>query len=279
MGIPGGLCIGGDGVARGYFKLPNLTAEKFIPNAYGANIGSRMYTTGDLARHLTGGSIEFLGRTDHQVKVRGLRIELGEVEAVLVRHAGIRQAAVLVRENSGENRLIAYVVGNGDRAPSVGEMRAFLKEQLPSQMIPSAFVVLDEMLLTPNGKIDRRALFSIELARRDIGRDYEPPRTAIEEVVAAIWEEILDIERVSIHDDFFHLGGHSLLAAKLISRLREVLKFELPLRTFFQQPSIAGISAAILEYPQEQARAQRVAQLLISVAQYPDHTVEAMLGE
>ncbi len=279
VGVPGELLIGGEGVARGYFDRPHLTADKFIPNPFAAR-GSRLYKTGDLTRYLPDGSIEFLGRVDHQVKVRGFRIELGEIEVTLARHPGIREAAVLAREDaSGETRLVAYVVADGSAMPDASEIRKFVGEKLPEHMVPSAIVVLDQLPLTPNGKIDRKALQTSERARVQQERSFTLPRTATEEVLAVIWAEVLDLERVDIHDDFFALGGHSLLAAHLIAHVRETLKIELPLRTFFRFPTVAGLASSIADDPKQQARVERIAQLLISVAQDATPQLEVTIDD
>jgi amino acid adenylation domain-containing protein len=279
-GAPGELCIGGDGVVRGYHHLPDLTAGKFIPNAFGSNPGSRLYRTGDLARYLPDGDVELLGRADYQVKVRGFRIEPGEVELTLGRHPSVREAAVLaLRDSSGENRLIGYVVGNDNLVPIVSELRSFLKEKLPIYMVPSQIVVLDQMPLTPNGKVDRRALLACEPLRPEREKADSAPRNAIEEVLAVLSAEILDLDTVGIHDDFFELGGHSLLAARFIAQVREMLRVQLPLRAFFKAPTVAGVAASMAEDLEQRARAQKIAELFIGVAQYTDDQVEAKLGE
>ncbi|HKV10771.1 MAG TPA: amino acid adenylation domain-containing protein, partial [Thermoanaerobaculia bacterium] len=239
-GVPGELCIGGRGLARGYLGAPGLTAERFVPDPFGPP-GSRLYRTGDLVRSV-GGELQFLGRIDGQVKVRGVRIETGEVEAALARHPGVREAAVLAREErGGERHLAAWYVAAEGPVPAP-ELRAFLRRTLPEAMVPSAFAVLPALPRTAHGKIDRRALQRIEPAAAD--ETGEAPRTPAEELVAGIWAGLLGVERVSLHDSFFELGGHSLLAGRMMARLRGALGLELPLSTLFEEPTVAGLAAA-----------------------------------
>ena len=238
VGVTGELYIGGVQVGRGYVGREDLTAERFVPDPFSGRAGSRLYRTGDLARYLPDAAIEYLGRTDFQVKIRGQRIELGEIEAALARHAGVGQSVVVAREDSpGDQRLVAYVVAQQAEL-SVGELREQLGRLLPAYMVPSAFVLLGELPLTSSGKLDRRALPAPGQA--DSPGDYVAPRTATEQVLAAIWAEVLALERVGIHANFFELGGHSLLAMQVISRVRESLSVELPLRELFLTPTIAG---------------------------------------
>jgi amino acid adenylation domain-containing protein len=244
VGVCGELYIGGIGLARGYAKRPGLTAERFIADPFGS--GKRLYRTGDLARWRADGELEYLGRADHQVKVRGYRIELGEIEAALRGDAGIRDCVVVAREDApGDKRLVAYLVGEGEATTDTNELRARLQRSLPEYMVPSAFVTLDALPLTPNGKVDRRALPAPE-GRPEVTA-FVAPRTPIEEAVAAIWCELLRLDRVGVHDNFFELGGHSLLATRVIARLREVLEVELPLRALFQRPTIAELAVRISE--------------------------------
>ena len=246
-GVVGELYIGGAGLARGYLNRPGLTAERFLPDPVGNEPGGRLYRTGDLARWLPDGRLECLGRIDHQVKVRGHRIELGEIEAILAKHPGVRQAAVVAREDTpGDRRLVAYLVGD---VPEVGELRSWLRRALPEYMVPALYHVLDALPLTPNGKVDRSALPAPEPVERDLGRSLVPPRGPIEEAVAPIWAEVLGqpASRVGIHESFFDLGGHSLLAAQLMSRLRDLFGVELPLRTLFEDPTVAGVARWIEE--------------------------------
>ena len=245
IGVPGELHIGGDRVARGYLNHPELTAEKFIPNPFSEDPGSRLYKTGDLARYLADGNIEFLGRIDTQVKIRGFRIELGEIEAVLMQHRAVGEAVVIAREDArGDKTLVAYVVNHEDVPPS--ELRSFLKGKLPEYMLPSAIVVLDRLPLSPNGKLDRKALPAPEYRSEEA---FVAPRTPNEQTLAAIWAEVLKLEKIGIHDNFFDLGGHSLLATQLISRIRDAFQIELPLRALFESPTVAGLSLAIARLP------------------------------
>jgi acyl carrier protein len=240
------LYIGGANLARGYLNRPELTAERFVPDPFSESGGKRLYRTGDLARYLPDGAIEFLGRSDHQVKVRGVRIEPGEIEAALRQHPAVREAVVVAREDvAGDKRLVAYLAVSQQPAPAVGELRAFLKQRLPEYMAPAAFVTLDAMPLTPNGKVDRRALPRPEMARPDLESAFVAPRNPGEEKLAEIAAQLLRIEKPGIHDNFFELGGHSLLATQLISRVRNAFQVELPLRSVFTGPTIAELAEAI----------------------------------
>jgi acyl carrier protein len=246
IGLIGELYVGGVGVGRGYLNRAELTAERFIPDPFSGASGARLYRTGDLVRRAADGALEFVARLDTQVKLRGFRIELGEVEAALAAHAGVREVAVTIREGAGEDRrLVAYVVGEAGTRPGVNELRAHLKARLPEYMIPSAFVSLDELPLTPNGKVDRKALPAPDAASVVVGANYVAPRTPLEESLAGIWAEVLGVGRVGAEDNFFELGGHSLLATQLIARIRGALETELPLRSLFESPTVAGLARAI----------------------------------
>ncbi|HET8775597.1 MAG TPA: amino acid adenylation domain-containing protein, partial [Thermoanaerobaculia bacterium] len=231
LGVAGELYIGGVQVARGYLNRPELTAERFLRDPFRADAGARMYKTGDLARWLPDGNIEYLGRNDFQVKIRGFRIELGEIEAKLALCAGVREAVVTAREEAaGDKRLVAYLTAEDGATLHAAELRAALSSQLPDYMVPSAFVVLEALPLTPNGKLDRKALPAPEMTAL-VARAYEAPEGEIEEELARIWQELLRVERVGRHDSFFELGGHSLLAVQLQTRITEALLVEVPLRT------------------------------------------------
>ncbi|MGD9659469.1 MAG: amino acid adenylation domain-containing protein, partial [Methylocystis sp.] len=244
IGVSGELYIGGAGLARGYIGRPDLTAERFVPSPFG-EAGERLYRTGDLARYRPDGNIEFLGRIDHQVKIRGFRIELGEIEAALMRVAQIRDAVVLAREDMpGDKRLVAYAVAVEGAALETAELRDALARELPDYMIPSAFVALDALPLTANGKIDRKALPAPDIDA-EIARRYVAPRTPTEATLCRIWAETLGLERVGIEDDFFELGGHSLLAVQVVSRIWREFERQLPLRSLFASPTIAGFAAQI----------------------------------
>ncbi|MFN9546340.1 MAG: amino acid adenylation domain-containing protein, partial [Cyanobacteriota bacterium] len=250
IGVVGELHIGGAGVARGYLNRPQLTAERFLPDPYSPEPNARMYRTGDLARWLPGGNLEYIGRVDFQVKIRGFRIELAEIEAALQSCDGIREAVVLAREDSsGEKRLVAYVTS--DTAASTTDttalpavLKAQLQGSLPDYMVPAAFVPLESLPLTPNGKLDRRALPAPESDAYVTGA-YAPPKGPVEEAVAEIWSDLLKLERVGRHDDFFSLGGHSLLAVQVISRLRTILDLEAKLAELFARPVLADFAAGL----------------------------------
>ena len=232
VGVPGELHLGGTQVARGYLGRPDLTAERFVPDPFGAAGGERLYRTGDRVRWLGTGELEFLGRVDAQVKIRGFRIEPGEVEGVLRGLAGVSDAAVVAREESGgQVRLVGYVVGEVE----VGALRGALRERLPEYMVPSAVVVLDALPLTANGKLDRRALPAPE--RGSAAR--VEPSTPTEALLVEIWSEVLEVEQVGVQENFFELGGHSLLATQVIARIRETFGVDLPLRAVFENPTIA----------------------------------------
>jgi len=237
-GVPGEIYLGGDGLARGYLDRPDLTAERFVPDSFTGS-GERLYRTGDLARRRPDGNLEFLGRIDHQVKVRGFRIELGEIEAALLAHAGVREAAVGVLEENGSRRLVAWV------APRSEGLREALSQRLPSYMVPSDFVELAALPRTPNGKLDRKALPRPEMPVNE--DSFVAPGTPEEQTLAGIWAEVLGLERVGIHDDFFRLGGHSLLVVRLMSRVRRELDVDLPLRSLFQTPTVAGLAQAVCQ--------------------------------
>ena len=245
VGVPGELYIGGDGLARGYLNRADLTSERFIPNPFSEVSGERLYKTGDLVRYLSDGNIEFLGRLDNQVKIRGFRIELAETEAVLRQHPDVLQSVGIIREDSpGEKRSVAYFVAK-ERVLSISELRNFLKQQLPDYMIPGAFVSLDALPLTPNGKVDRRALPAPEMAGLEVKTTFVAPRTPVEEILTAIWAEVLGVKQVGIYDNFFELGGNSLGAMQLISRVRTSLAIELPLPSLFENPTISGLAECV----------------------------------
>ena len=249
VGIPGELYLGGEGLARGYFNRPNFTAERFILNPFSKEPGARLYKSGDLCRYLPNGNLEFLGRIDNQVKLRGFRIELGEIEAVLSQHPALRETLVLAREddstspssNETDKRLMAYLVTGQEPAPTVLELRNFLKEKLPDYMIPSAFLFLASLPLTPNGKIDRKALPLPDRTRAE-SEKIVGPRDDTETILCKLWAEVLKIDQVGIDDNFFALGGHSLLAAKLFTRLDETFGRSLPLGTLFITPTVRALA-------------------------------------
>ncbi|WP_390625552.1 MULTISPECIES: non-ribosomal peptide synthetase [Calothrix] len=247
IGVPGEMYVGGAGVTRGYLNREQLTAERFIFHPWDNSI---LYKTGDLARYLPNGDLEYLGRIDQQVKIRGFRIELGEIEALLASHPDIWESVVLVREDEpGDKRLVAYIVAK-EQSPTATELRQYLKAQLPEYMVPSAFVMLESLPLTSNGKIDRKALPTPESYSAST-KKYIAPRNPIEELLAQIWSQVLKVERVSIDDNFFELGGHSLLATQLLSRIRTSFKVELPLRELFATTTLAELAQAIEQLQQQ----------------------------
>ncbi|NJO96370.1 MAG: amino acid adenylation domain-containing protein [Pleurocapsa sp. CRU_1_2] len=272
VGVPGELYIGGVGVARGYLNQPELTIERFIPNPFEksevtkalaacsqkSEVNSQfllptsyflpptLYKTGDLARYRLDGNIEFLGRIDRQVKIRGFRIELEEIEAVMSQHPGIRETAIVVREDRPGNKcLVAYLVHKPQQTLTITELRSFLKEKLPEYMVPSIFMQLDALPLTPNGKVDRRSLPEPEQTRDELETAYVAPRTPLEQQLAEIWAQVLGIETVGIHDNFFALGGHSLLITQLFAQMRDTFKVNLSLRGLFKEPTVANVAETI----------------------------------
>ena len=244
-GEKGELCIGGPGVARGYLNRPELTAERFVSEPSGDAPGARMYRTGDLARLLPDGDLEFCGRADHQVKVHGYRVELGEIEAALREDDRVQDAVVLLRDE----QLVAFVgsrvMGPFAEPLSVPVLRETLKARLPQYMVPSAFLVLDKLPLTANGKIDRQGLAALPLAPSAPSGRYAAPRTPTEETLAAIWGRLLNVEAIGIDDDVFDLGAHSLLAMKALTQIRSAFQVNLVLRNLFEQPTIAGLAPVI----------------------------------
>ncbi len=246
IGIYGELCIGGVGLAHGYLNRPELTAEKFTPDPHSREPGARLYRTGDLVRYCEDGKLEFGGRLDHQVKVRGFRIELGEVEAVLSRHESVRAVVVVARETQpGEQRLVAYVVGNQNPLPTASEWRTFLIQRLPEYMIPSLFVSLESLPLLPNGKVNRRALPVPDSSRPELRRAFAAPENPTQARLVELWMNVLALDQVGIYDDFFELGGDSILATRLVSRVRRTFGIELPLRELFWRPTVFELSAVV----------------------------------
>ncbi|MHC0068641.1 non-ribosomal peptide synthetase, partial [Nostoc sp. UIC 10890] len=255
VGVTGEIYIGGVGLARGYFNRPELTQEKFIPNPFTRNMGEnedqssnleRLYKTGDLARYLPDGNIELLGRVDNQVKIRGFRVELGEIEGALRLHPSIQQTVITARiDDSGDKRLVAYIVSQPKQTPTTDELRLFLKQKLPEYMVPSAFVFLDTLPLTPNGKIDRHALPAPDSSRPNLTQIFVAPRSVVEQQIADIWTSVLKLQKIGIHDNFFTLGGHSLLATQVISRLRSTFGVDLSVRALFEAPTVAQLADRI----------------------------------
>lgn len=278
IGVPGELHIGGAGLARGYLNHPAFTAVKFIPNPFSSAGGDRLYRTGDMACYLADGKIKFLGRTDHQVKVRGYRIELGEIEEVLHEYPAVREAVVLAHEDqSGDKRLVAYVTASNQESPSPEALRGFLKSRLPDYMVPQTYVILEALPLTNRGKVDRSALIVPETSTVTSNGLIFAPRTAVEDVLANLFAELLNVEAVGIYDNFFELGGHSLLATRLVSQIQEIFSTDLPLLTqFFGDPTVAGLAAALIEIKGAESL-ERTTQIIKSLDELTDEQVEAIL--
>jgi myxalamid-type nonribosomal peptide synthetase MxaA len=278
LDVQGEIYIGGVALARGYVNRPELTAEKFVPDPFSASPGARLYKTGDLGQLSASGEIEFLGRADLQIKIRGFRIELEEIERSLLQHAAIEETVVAAQENGiGDKRLAAYATLKPNQSVTAREIRGYLKERLPDYMLPSWFVVLDALPLTSTGKIDRKSLPAPTNESLAPEQEYVAPRTPTEEIVAAIFAEVLEAEQIGIMDDFFESGGHSLLVTQLASRLRETFQVEVPLRRIFENPTAAGVAAVLLEEEDERLRVERTAELMVKLAAVSEDQAESML--
>ncbi len=283
IGVPGELHIGGAGVALGYINRPELTAERFLPNPFSGSPSDLLYRTGDLVRYRPDGTLEYLGRCDDQVKIRGYRVEPGDVETALREHGNVADAAVLARDFGGNDlRLVAYVVppsgGTLDAASLADDLRRHVRDKLPSYMIPSSFILIDAIPRTPSGKADRRALEQIS---RENPTHASPaaPRTSLEEVIARVFRDVLKVETVGVDEDFFtRLGGHSLLATKAVARIRELLQVELPLRTVFESPTVAGLARALTRQEQIQSRLERTAEVVVRLLDMSEEEVGTMLA-
>ena len=280
VGVVGELHIGGDGLARGYLRRPGLTAEKFVPHPYSAEPGARLYRTGDLVRYRDDGNIEFLRRMDQQVKVRGFRVELGEIESSLNQYWAIVESVVVAgKDTSGDTRLIAYIVPEEGVEPTSSEMWTFLQEKLPSYMLPSVFVTIKELPLTPNGKVDRRALPLPEQIGDEVSANFIAPRTVMEETVAEIWRQTLGLTQVGVESNFFDLGGHSLLATRVMSQIRESCGVELPLRELFESPTIAGLARKLEEAQPKETELGRILSMLENMENISEEEVIALLAQ
>jgi acyl carrier protein len=253
--VAGEVHIGGEGLARGYLGRPELTAERFIPDPHGTVPGARLYKTGDLARRPAGGDVEFLGRLDQQVKVRGYRIELGEIEAALHLHGAVREAVVVAREDgSGSRRLVTYWVSKEGEGATASELLDHLRSSLPEQMVPSILVQLPALPLTPNGKVDRKALPDPAGERPDLASTYVPPSSEAEGKIAGIWKEVLQLEQIGIHDNFFDLGGHSLLMVQVQGRLAEAFRVEVPVIELFRHSTVASLAGFLTSQQPEEVK-------------------------
>jgi amino acid adenylation domain-containing protein len=280
IGVPGELCVGGVGVGRGYIGRPDLTAEQFPRDPFRPEDDARLYRTGDLVRFRADGNLEFLGRRDHQVKLRGFRVEPGEVESTLNQHPGVKESAVVAREDSpGKLRLVAYVVTKAESPVEPDGWQRFLREQLPLYLVPATFVSIDALPLTPSGKVDRRSLPAPNSDRPALENPFVAPRTPVEDLLAGIWAEVLGLDAVGVHDDFFgQLGGHSLLATQVVARASSSLEVDIPVRLFFEAPTVAEFATALLGNPSTKERIEKTAQLLLTLSQLSDDEVQAMLA-
>ncbi len=278
VGVIGELYIGGANLARGYFNRPELTSQKFIPNPFSNEAGSRLYKTGDLARYLSDGNIEFLGRIDHQAKIRGFRVELGEIEALLNKHPQVNQAIVTVKvEKTGEKRLVSYIIPQQDETITALEMRQFIQQKLPEYMIPAAFVRLDALPLTPNGKVDRSALPEPDENSYVLNETFVAPRTLAEELLVEIWIELLSVEKIGIYDNFFNLGGHSLLATQASSRISQAFYLEITLRDLFENPTVAELVEVMARLAGDRAMVDEIANTYREINQLSPEEVKAAL--
>jgi acyl-CoA synthetase (AMP-forming)/AMP-acid ligase II len=279
IGVAGEIVIAGDGVGRGYLGRPDLTAAAFVPDPWSGEPGARLYRSGDLGRRRPDGTLTFAGRRDHQVKIRGQRVEVGEIEAELARCPGVSRAVVAARrvERAGggeETRLVAWVVPQAGQEVGATRLRRALAERVPASLVPSAFVLLDALPLTPAGKLDRAALPAPEAAPAAAGGE---PRTRLEARLADLWAEALEVPRVGIEDDFFELGGHSLLAVLLLARVRGALGVEVSLRAFFARPTVAGMLGEAVDRVLAAADASELAAAAAEVAALSDDEVAAQL--
>ncbi|MFN8517204.1 MAG: amino acid adenylation domain-containing protein [Chloroflexia bacterium] len=279
LGVPGELYLGGAALARGYLHRPDLTAERFLADPFSQEPGARMYKTGDLARFLPDGNIEFLGRIDQQVKIRGYRVELGEIEARLAQHTMVRDSAVVAHAigSVGGKRLVAYATVREGDAPSVADLRAWVAAQLPEYMVPAAVVILAAFPLTPSGKVDRRALPEPGEAAF-AQRESVAPRTPLETVIAGVWADVLGLEQIGVHDNFFELGGHSLLATQVVSHLRALFEIELPLRDIFRAPTVAELAGVLMADPATGQQIEQTAELLLQMSEMDEAEVEELLA-
>jgi amino acid adenylation domain-containing protein len=275
IGVPGELMVGGALLTRGYLHQPELTRQKFIPHPFRKEPGARVYRTGDLTRFLSNGDIEFLGRIDHQIKIRGYRIEPGDIEAEIQKHPAVEECVAVLREDTpGQKQIAAYIASRSGEETSAHEMRNFLRERLPAYMIPATFTFLEKLPLTPNGKLDRRALPAPDHGHveKESAATEEEPLSEVEQALAQIWREVIGVESVGRHDNFFDLGGHSILITQIVSRCRNTMGVELSLRNFFEAPTVGELAPMIEQQLLEQleqipeAEAQRLASQLEPVS-------------
>ena len=280
IGVAGELFVGGAGLARGYLNRPELTVERFIPNPYSNKPGARLYKTGDVARYLPNRDLEYLGRADQQVQIRGFRVELGEIEVVLAGYPGVNMAVVMAREDRpGDKRLVAYMVPKVGETLSVRNLRSFLKEKLPYYMVPATFVVLESLPLTPNGKVDRQELSKHDFKRSARENELVAPKTATEKFIVGIWRKLLGVNEIGIYDNFFDLGGHSLLATRVISHVRDTFQVELPVHCFFDAPTVAGLTEVLENYETVPGRISAIAQILEKIDAMDAEEMREMLHD
>jgi amino acid adenylation domain-containing protein len=280
IGVIGEIYMGGDGLARGYFNRADLTAESFIPDPFSNEPGTRLYKTGDMARYLPDGNIQYLGRIDHQVKIRGFRIELGDITTALNQHPNLREAVVLAREDThGEKQLAAYVVPEQQPGPNVIELRSFLQQKLPNYMVPSAFVTLEGLPRTPNGKLNRQELLKHDFKGSARENELVAPKTATEKFIVEIWRKLLGVNEIGIYDNFFDLGGHSLLATRVISHVRDIFQVELPVHCFFDAPTVAGLTEVLENYETVPGRVSAIAQILEKIDSMDAEEIREMLHD
>jgi acyl carrier protein len=294
-GVAGEIYVGGAGVSSGYLNRAELTAQKFTPDPFASLPGARLYRSGDLASYVPNGDIEYLGRIDNQVKIRGFRIELGEIESELAKHPSVREAVVLALDRPGQQasshsgvdsnrdpargdkQLVAYVVCGQGPAASIGELRRHMEERLPSYMVPSSYVTLRALPLTVNGKVDYKALPAPDEVRPELDITFIAPRTPVEEELARIWGQFLRVEPIGIYDNFFQLGGHSLLLTQLASRVSEVFRVDVPLAAFFENPTVAQMTAAIAARQAQQEDPGELADILSELQHLSPNEVKALL--
>jgi acyl carrier protein len=290
IGVAGEIYVGGAGVARGYLNRSDLTAEKFIDDPFSSKPGARLYRTGDLARFLPDGNIEFLGRLDNQVKLRGFRVELGEIEKALSCHPDVSDAVVVVKSeanNQDREFLLAYLVAS-DRAGglkehepelSIADIRSYLSQKLPAYMLPNAYASIPYLPRTPAGKLDYYALSLLEIDRFEFREGYLAPRTDLERVLAEIWTEVLQVDRLGIRDNFFNLGGHSLLAIQVNSRLRDIFNLELPLHSLFEATTIEKLAQLLITRQDRPGQVEKIAQIIEQINSMSEGEIEESLRQ
>jgi acyl carrier protein len=279
VGVPGEIYVTGTGLARGYLNRPQLTAERFIPNPFSEVPGARLYRTFDLGRRLTNGNMEFIGRADNQIKIRGYRIELGEIESALVQVPELKEAVVMVTEETpGDKRLVAFVVPESSSSLKLAAIKDHLRQRLPDYMVPSVFVPMESLPLTPNGKLDRQALVAARQHELTDEESFVAPRNETEERLCNIWADVLRRDVVGINDNFFEAGGHSLLATQLVTRIRQAFDIELPLRSVFEAPTVAAMCIKVVERQLEGLDGANLEELLGSLEMLSETEAKQLLA-